>query len=157
LTEPGAAAYARAVPKRLLAVAVLATLLAGAAGCAAGPKASALRVTLTESGGDLQFTLSEPIRAVTCYERDHRRDPGAPGAAYVIWAARCTAGDDCLPSVTYGDRELSTTTAARRLAPSAPGTCYECLVEGTTGRGLVRFRTSARGGFEPCTARAGEL
>jgi hypothetical protein len=135
-----------------------ALVVALAAGCAPSRRATTgLRVTLTESAGDVQFTLPEPIRAVTCFERDHRRDPNSRDATVVIWAARCTEGADCLPTVNYGDANLSATTPASRLPPSAPGTCYECLVEGTTGRGLVRFRTSARGGIEACVARVGNL
>ena len=126
------------------------------AGCTVGRRATnGLRVTLTEAEGDLQLTLPEPIRAVTCLVRDHRRDPNARDATAVMWAARCAA--DCLQTVRYGDRMLTATTAARPLAPSPPGTCYECVVQGATGSGLVRFRTGAGGGFEACAPRVGNL
>lgn len=126
----------------------LALLLAVAAGCTRGPSVRPLRIALTESAGDLTFSLEEPVRAVTCIARDYRRAPTDPGAMRVVWSARCTA--DCLRSVRYGDRALESTTPASRLVPSGEGDCYECELTGDHGRGLVRFRMGARGGFEPC-------
>lgn len=134
----------------------LVTLIA-VASCTAGREGRALRIAVTESGGDFSLSLEEPVRAVTCVERDFRRSPGDPAAVRPIWTARCTAGADCRSAVRYNDASLEATRRAERLTPSAPGACYECELTGDHGRGLVRFRVVERGGFEPCRPRVGDL
>jgi hypothetical protein len=109
-----------------------------------------LKIAVTETGGDFVISLEEPVRTVTCMERDFRRGAGDPMAARLIWSARCTAGRDCLTSVRYNDAALDTTSPAQRLTESQQGTCYECELAGDHGRAAVRFRVTTRGGFEPC-------
>ena len=130
-----------------------------AVGCSVGRARAPqpLRVTVTESAGDIEFAVISPVREVTCIERDHRRAPNDPAATRVIWAARCTAGDDCLPSVHYGDARLETITAPARLTASTPGTCYECLIAARDGRGAIAFRVTDHGAFAPCSPRLGDV
>jgi hypothetical protein len=109
-----------------------------------------LKIAVTETGGDFVISLEEPVRTVTCMERDFRRGAGDPMAARLIWSARCTGGRDCLTSVRYNDASLDTTSPAQRLTTSEQGTCYECELAGDHGRAAVRFRVTTRGGFEPC-------
>jgi len=116
-----------------------------------------LRIAVTESGGDFMLSLEQPVRAVACVVRDYRRSPTDPAATRAVWTARCTEGAYCRTSVRYGDRTLETTGPAEPLAPSEPGACYECDLTGDHGRGLVRFRVTDRGGFEPCRPRVGDL
>jgi hypothetical protein len=139
-----------AVGRRRVRGAFVAALLA-LAGCSVR-EPSALRVAVTESGGDLAFSLEEPVRSVSCVLRDFRRAPGDPRAARPVWTARCTAGADCRSAVRWDDASLEPTLRAERLGPTDSGTCYECELAGDTGRGLVRFHVDERGGFEPCRA-----
>jgi hypothetical protein len=125
------------------------------AACSGGRTVRPLRIAVTESGGDFTLSLEEPVRAVSCMLRDYRRSPNDPAAVRVVWSARCRT--DCLTSVRYGDRSLESTVPAQRLGPSGEGDCYECEVVGDHGRGLVRFRVAARGGFEQCRPRVGDL
>jgi hypothetical protein len=123
--------------------------------CSGGRNLRPLRMAVTESGGDFTFSLEEPVREIACVERDYRRSPGDPSAARTVWTARCAR--DCLAAVRYGDRALESTVPAQPLGPSGPGTCYECVLAGDTGRGMTRFRVSERHGFEPCQPRIGDL
>lgn len=133
---------------------VVALALAVAA-CSGGRNLRPLRMAVTESGGDFTFSLEEPVREVTCVERDYRRSPSDPAAARTVWAARCPR--DCLTAVRYGDRSLESTVPAQPLGPSGEGMCYECVLASDHGRGMTRFRVSARRGFEPCQPRIGDL
>jgi hypothetical protein len=126
-------------------------------GCGGRPTVRPLRVAVTESGGDLSFTLEEPVRSVECVARDYRRSPGDRAALHPMWRAQCTAGQDCLAGIRYGDRSLQTAQQAAKLVPSAPGHCYECVLTGDHGTGFVRFRMSETGAFEPCRPRVGDL
>jgi hypothetical protein len=140
------------------AMLVVVALVVASIGCGgAGQKVRPLRVAVTESGGDLSFTLEEPVRMVECVARDYRRSPGDPAALRPVWTAHCTAGADCLAGIRYGDRTLQTVGAAQRLAPSEPGHCYECALTGDHGKGFVRFRMADHGAFEPCRPRVGDL
>jgi hypothetical protein len=130
---------------------VAASMLAACAGGGGSARpARQLKIAVTETGGDFVISLEEPVRTVTCLERDFRRGIGDPMAARLIWSARCTAGRDCLTSVRYNDATLDTTSPAQRLTTSEQGTCYECELAGDHGRAAVRFRVTTRGGFEPC-------
>jgi hypothetical protein len=135
------------------AIALVATLAA----CTAGSTARPLRVAVAESGGEVMLALEEPVRAAACVVRDYRRSPTDAAAARPIWTARCTDGAICRSAVRYGDLTLEPIKAAEPLAPSDPGFCYECELTGDHGRGLVRFRLSDGGGFEPCRPRLGDL
>jgi hypothetical protein len=126
------------------------------AACTAGRDAT-LRIAVTESGGEFMLSLEEPVRAVACVVRDYRRSPSDAAATRPIWTARCTEGTSCRTAVRYGDRALDPSGRAEPLSPSAPGACYECELTGDHGRGLVRFRVTDRGGFEPCRPRVGDL
>ena len=137
--------------------AALVALSALAIGCSAQRPLRPLRVAATESGGDFEFALGEPVQAVTCALRDHRRAPSDPASVRVIWAAKCTEGRDCPRSVRYGDRSLATSTAAEQLAPSEEGFCYVCVLVAEDGRGQVSFRVSPQGAFERCQPRVGDL
>jgi len=128
----------------------VASALAACAPAPSGRAARPLKIAVTETGGDFVISLEEPVRTVTCMERDFRRGAGDPMAARLIWSARCTAGRDCLTSVRYNDAALDTTSPAQRLTTSEQGTCYECALAGDHGQAAVRFRVTARGGFEPC-------
>lgn len=133
------------------ALAALSVLAACAStGGGGGRPVRQLKIAVTETGGDFVISLEEPVRTVTCMERDFRRGVGDPMAARLIWSARCTAGRDCLTSVRYDDAALETTSPAQRLTTSEQGTCYECELAGDHGRAAVRFRVTQRGGFEPC-------
>lgn len=134
--------------------AVLAMLVA-LASCTGGRTLRPLRIAVTESGGDLTFSLEEPVRAIACVELDFRRSPGDPAAVRPVWAARCAA--DCRTAIRYDDASLEATLRAEPLAPSAEGFCYVCELTGDHGRGITRFRVGARGGFEPCRPRVGDL
>ena len=126
------------------------------AACSAG-RDTRLRIAVTESGGEFMLSLEEPVRAVTCVERDYRRSPTDPAATRPVWTARCTDGASCRTAIRYGDRALETSGPTEPLAPSAPGACYECDLTGDHGRGLVRFRVADGGGFEACRPRVGDL
>lgn len=134
---------------------VLGILLAACGG--GGPAVRPLRLAVTESGGDLGFTLEEPVRMVECVERDYRRAAGDPAALRPIWTARCTAGRDCRSAIRWADRTLETVGPPPQLAPSAPGTCYECALTGDGGKGYVRFRMEEDGTFQRCRPSAGTL
>ncbi len=123
--------------------------------CSGGRQLRPLRIAVAESGGDFTLSLEEPVRSVACIVRDFRRAPDDPASVRVIWTARCRS--DCLTSVRYGDRSLESTVPASRLEPSGEGDCYECELTGDHGRGVTRFRVAARGGFEPCRPRVGDL
>jgi hypothetical protein len=123
--------------------------------CSGGRNVRPLRMAVTESSGDFTFSLEEPVREVACVERDFRRSPSDPAATRTVWMARCPG--DCLSAVRYGDRALESTLPAQRLGPSGQGMCYECVLVGEHGRGMTRFRVSARQGFEPCQPRVGDL
>ena len=127
----------------------------GAGGGGGGRPVRQLSIAVTESGGDLTFSLEEPVRAISCVERDFRRSPGDPQSVRFMWAARCPA--DCRTSVRYDDSTLETARRAEPLLPSAEGFCYECELTGDHGRGLTRFRVPARGRFERCRPRVGDL
>jgi hypothetical protein len=137
--------------------AVVVALGALAVGCSAQRQLHPLRVAATESGGDFEFGLGEPVQAVTCVLRDHRRAPSDPASVRIIWAAKCTEGRDCPRSVRYGDRALATSTPAAPLAPSEEGFCYVCVLVAEDGRGQVSFRVSPQGAFEQCQPRVGDL
>ena len=141
-----------------LALALVTITVAGIA-CSAGRSAAVrpLRVTATETSGEVEFTVQQPITRVTCVERDYRRSPSDAKSARVIWSARCTAGNDCLPSIHYGDRRLESLTPPQPLAPSIPGTCYECAIEAGGNRGQVSFQMTPRGSFDRCSPRVGDL
>ena len=137
--------------------AALVVLGALVVGCSTQRPLRPLRVAATESGGDFEFGLGEPVQAVTCVLRDHRRAPSDPASVRVIWAAKCTEGRDCPRSVRYGDRALATATPAVPLAPSEQGFCYVCVLVAEGGRGQVSFRVSPQGAFEQCQPRVGDL
>jgi hypothetical protein len=138
------------------AAAILVGFAAAQMGCAAGGRPLRLqRVTTTESGGHFQFATTSPIRSVACAVRDHRRSPSDPAAARIIWAGRCDSS--CPTSIRYGDSQMTAVTKPERLVPSAQGGCYECVLDGDGTRGVVSFRVNATGGFEPCSARVGNL
>jgi len=140
-----------------LAAALLTITVAGIA-CSVGRGAAVrpLRVTATETSGQVEFTVQQPITRVTCVERDFRRSPSDSASAHVVWSARCTAGSDCLPSVHYADRRLESLTPAQPLTDSTPGTCYECTIEAGGTRGQVLFQM-IRGSFDRCSPRVGDL
>ena len=123
--------------------------------CSGGRAVRPLRLAVTESSGDFTFSLEEPVREISCVERDYRRSPSDPAAVRTVWTARCPA--DCLTAVRYGDRSLVSTIPAQPLGPSGEGSCYECVLVGDHGRGITRFRVSARRGFEQCVPRVGDL
>ena len=123
--------------------------------CSGGRTLRPLRMAVTESSGDFTFSLEEPVREVACVERDFRRSPSDPQAVRTVWTARCPS--DCLTAIRYGDRSLDSTVPAQPLGPSSEGTCYECVLASDHGRGITRFRVSARHGFEPCQPRVGDL
>jgi hypothetical protein len=135
--------------------AVLAMLVALAACAGGGQPMRALRVAVAESGGDITFSLEEPVRAITCVERDFRRSPTDPQAVRPMWSARCTS--DCRTAVRYDDSTLDAVRPAVPLAPSVEGACYECELTGERGRAVTRFRVPARGRFAACRPRVGDL
>ena len=123
--------------------------------CSGGRTVRPLRMAVTESGGDFTVSLEEPVREVSCIERDYRRSPSDPQATRTVWTARCPR--DCLTAIRYGDRSLESTVPAQPLGPSTEGTCYECVLVGDHGRGITRFRVGARRGFEAWQPRVGDL
>jgi len=132
-------------------------LVALIAACSSGPGSRPLRIAATESGGDFTFSLEEPVRAITCVVRDFRRSPTDPLSTRTLWVARCTDGPICRTAIRYGDRVLESATRAAPLVASEAGECYECDLTGDHGHGVTRFRIGARGGFEPCVPRVGDL
>jgi len=142
---------------RACASALTLALALGIGGCASGTNVRPLRTAVTESSGDFTLSLEEPVRAVTCVIRDYRRSPSDPAAARTIWSAKCSAGRFCQSAVRYADQSLDATQPAMQLTPSDEGACYECDLTGDHGRGIVRFRIGARGGFETCRPRVGDL
>ena len=133
----------------------VATLIALAACGGGGSTMRPLRIAVTESSGDLTFSLEEPVRAIACVERDFRRSPGDPAAVRLIWQARCTA--DCRSAIRYADSSLESIQRAAPLAPSGDGACYICELTGDHGRGVTRFRVPPGGGFEHCRPSVGNL
>ena len=134
---------------------LVAALVALASCGGGGSSMRPLRIAVTESSGDLTFSLEEPVRAIACVERDYRRSAGDPGAVRPIWQARCPS--DCRTAVRYDDASLEPILPAAPLAPSGPGACYICELTGDHGRGATRFRMTSRGGFEPCRPTVGDL
>ena len=121
-------------------------VLVAAAGCAAPMRP--LRVTVAETSGDVAFSLETPVERVACGVRDLRRETTDPAAYREIWAAQCR--DTCQAAINYGDRTLEHSRPPEALVPSPEGLCYECLLEGRGGRGVIRFRIGRHGGVEPC-------